>query len=207
MDARELWAQPVKVLITGKTYIVRRAWKAAELLVYHWPAGYRDGAKAHAAKVACVAELEGKGKPAKARAAFIAAAKEAKVVLHEADEPYSVVGLFDPDALSGEDGAEVDFALFVANSAAGCDRDGFVMEGIVEVGQASIGSGRRAVELGRTAHTEGLVGSLGVVKRDAITPTRPRFAKSFIRGIPGLGALFMSMRWSTKAESGVCAVV
>ena len=80
MDESEWWPEPVRVVIVGKTYIVRRAWKAAELLLYHWPAGYRDGAKHLAARAACLAELEGKSKPGAARKAFIAAAKEAKVL-------------------------------------------------------------------------------------------------------------------------------
>ncbi|HEY1615292.1 MAG TPA: hypothetical protein VGF97_16545 [Rhizomicrobium sp.] len=60
-----------------------------------------------------------------------------EIVMHEADEPDSVVGLPDADILAGEDGAEIDLALFVADATAGGDGDCLVVERIVELGQAA----------------------------------------------------------------------
>src|SRR5215471_15607504 len=40
------------------------------------------------------------------------------------------------------------------------DHDGFVVEGIVDVGQAGVGTGRRLVDLGRTLHVQSLVRTL-----------------------------------------------
>jgi hypothetical protein len=64
-----------------------------------------------------------------------------QVVVHEADEPDALVGLPDADLLAGEDRAEVDLALFVADAAAGCDCDRLVVEGIVELRQAPTSAG------------------------------------------------------------------
>ncbi len=125
--------------------------------------------------------------------------------MHEADEPYSLVSLLDADALTGEDGAEIDLALFVANSAAGRDGYGLVMEGIVEVGQASIGAVRRAVEFGWAAHAEGLVGSLGVVAVDEVVEAGLLLQKVRAGGLCGfelqgqmhalMAAVFLRTAW------------
>ena len=61
-----------------------------------------------------------------------------EIIVQKADEPNSIVGLFDSDGLAGEDLAEIDFVPVEADAAAGRDGDSLVMEGIVEVGQAPI---------------------------------------------------------------------
>jgi hypothetical protein len=52
-----------------------------------------------------------------------------QVVVHEADGPDVVVGLVDSNLLAGEDRAEVDLALLVADATASRDRDGLVAQG------------------------------------------------------------------------------
>ena len=64
----------------------------------------------------------------------------AEIVVHEADEPYAVVGLLDADILAGEDRAEIDLSPFESDAAAGGDGDCLVMEGIFELGQAMVGA-------------------------------------------------------------------
>ena len=61
-----------------------------------------------------------------------------QIVVHEGDEPDSVVGLADADILAGEDGTEIDLSLFVADAAAGGDGHGLVVERIIELRQAAI---------------------------------------------------------------------
>jgi len=46
-----------------------------------------------------------------------------QIVVHEGDEPDVLVGLFDSDGLTGEDGTEIDFAAPEADAAAGGDED------------------------------------------------------------------------------------
>jgi len=78
--------------------------------------------------------------------------------------------LFNPDGLAGEDLAEIDLFLpiFKADSSAGGDGGGPVMEGIFDVRQAAIGPWRRTVPLRRTLHVEGLVRPLVVVAIDEV---------------------------------------
>jgi hypothetical protein len=58
--------------------------RAAELLLSpRWPEGFRDSPKAVAARKACLAALEGTGTPDRARAAFLKAADEARMVVDE----------------------------------------------------------------------------------------------------------------------------
>lgn len=49
--------------------------------------------------------------------------ERSQIAVHEADEPDAVVNLSDADGLAGEDGAEIDFALFVTDSAASGEGD------------------------------------------------------------------------------------
>src|SRR5690606_16707645 len=83
-------------------------------------------------------------------------------------QPDMVVGLLDADGLAGEDLAEIDLAPLVADATAGGDGDGFVVEGVVELGQAIIGAWRGPVALGQTGHREGLMRALGVVDVDEV---------------------------------------
>ena len=62
-----------------------------------------------------------------------------QIIVDEADEPNSLVDLLDAEALSGEDGGDVDFLSVDADTAAGGDEDVAVVEGIIEVRQTLIG--------------------------------------------------------------------
>jgi hypothetical protein len=62
-----------------------------------------------------------------------------QIIVHKADEPNPVFGLFDSDGRASEDLAEIDFLDVEADAAAGRDSDGLVVEGIVEVRQSAIG--------------------------------------------------------------------
>ena len=64
----------------------------------------------------------------------------AEIVVHEGGEPKMFVDLFDSDGLAGEDLAEVDFLAVEADAAAGGDGDRLVVEWIMQVRQASIGT-------------------------------------------------------------------
>jgi len=68
--------------------------------------------------------------------------KVSEIVLHKADEPDFVTDLFDADLLASEDCAQVNFPAFVTDPAATSDSGGEVMDRILEIAQALIGSGR-----------------------------------------------------------------
>jgi hypothetical protein len=57
-------------------------------------------------------------------------------LVHEADQPGLVVGLFDADFLAGEDLAEIDLVTVEADAPACGDGYGLVMERVADVGQA-----------------------------------------------------------------------
>ena len=60
--------------------------------------------------------------------------------MHEGGEPKVLVDLFDSDGLAGEDLAEGDFLAIEADAAAGGDGDRLVVEWILQVRQAGIGT-------------------------------------------------------------------
>ncbi len=64
----------------------------------------------------------------------------AEIVVHEADEPNLLADLLDADALAGEDGAEIDLLAIEADAPACGHGDGPVVEWVVDVGQACVGT-------------------------------------------------------------------
>jgi hypothetical protein len=76
--------------------------------------------------------------------------------------------LFDSDGLAGEHLAEIDLLPIEADAAAGCDSGSPVMEWIIDVRKAPIGSWRRPVSLCGALHIECLVGALMVVALDEV---------------------------------------
>src|SRR5499433_4130217 len=62
-----------------------------------------------------------------------------QIIIHKADEPDVVVNLLDADGLTGKALAEVDFFVPQTDATAARDHDGFVVEGIVDVGQSGVG--------------------------------------------------------------------
>ena len=62
----------------------------------------------------------------------------AQIIVDEGDEPNSLVDFLDTEALSGQDGGNVDFLSVDADTAAGGDEDVAVVEGVFEVGEAPL---------------------------------------------------------------------
>jgi hypothetical protein len=58
-------------------------------------------------------------------------------MIAKADEPNPIVGLFDSDGLAGEDPVEIDLLPIEADAPAGGDGGSPVMEGMVDVREAS----------------------------------------------------------------------
>ena len=56
----------------------------------------------------------------------------------------------DAHGLTGENRAEVDFLSAKTVAAATRDHDGFIVEGIVDIGQSGVGARGRLVDLCRT---------------------------------------------------------
>ena len=63
----------------------------------------------------------------------------AKIVIHKADQPNTVVDFFDTDGLPREHRAEIDFFAVKTDASAASDVDGFVVERIGELSHATIG--------------------------------------------------------------------
>src|SRR5215510_15205894 len=70
-----------------------------------------------------------------------------KIIIHKADQPDVVVHFFDADSLSGRDRAEVDFLLAQTDAPAVGDHNDFVVEGIVDIRQAGVGTRGRLVDV------------------------------------------------------------
>ena len=60
------------------------------------------------------------------------------------------------------------FLFSQTNTAAASDHDGFVVKGVVEVGQARVGASGRLIDLCRTFHLEGVVGTLAIEDLDEL---------------------------------------
>src|SRR5215470_13901272 len=67
-----------------------------------------------------------------------------------------------PTELTGKNLAEVDLFVAQTDAAAAGDHDGFVVEGIIHVGQSGVRTRGRLVDLGRTFHIQSLVWTLVV---------------------------------------------
>jgi hypothetical protein len=62
-------------------------------------------------------------------ARFSVPSRYSQIIVDEADEPNSLVHLLDAEALSGQDGGDVDFLAVDADTATGGDEDVAVVEG------------------------------------------------------------------------------
>ena len=67
--------------------------------------------------------------------------EEPQVVMHEGDEPDAIADFLDPDSLTRQGFTEADLFTIDAESSALSDRDGFVVEGILELTDAGVGAG------------------------------------------------------------------
>jgi hypothetical protein len=74
------WTKPVRVEAAGRFRVISSTRAAAQWLLYHWPTG--GGPEHRAARVACIAVLKNEQPPDHAREAFVAAAKEAGILIN-----------------------------------------------------------------------------------------------------------------------------
>jgi hypothetical protein len=74
------WTKPVRVEAAGRFRVISSTRAAAQWLLYHWPTG--GGPEHRAARVACIAALKNEQPPDHAREAFVAAAKEAGILIN-----------------------------------------------------------------------------------------------------------------------------
>ena len=65
---------------------------------------------------------------------FLFEIDEAEIVVHEADDPNTVVDLLDAEALTGEHGRDIEALAMHADAAAGGDEGVAVMQRVCEVG-------------------------------------------------------------------------
>jgi hypothetical protein len=70
------------------------------------------------------------------------------------------VHLFDADCLASEDLTEVDLFATQTDAAATGDHNGFVVQGVIEVGQSLIRARGRLIDLSGTLHAQSLVRTL-----------------------------------------------
>ena len=75
---------------------------------------------------------------------------------------------FFANGLTGKNLAEVNLFVAQTDAAAARDHDGFVVEGIVDVGQSLIGAGGGLIDLGRALHGQGFVRTLMVEDVDKV---------------------------------------
>ena len=66
--------------------------------------------------------------------------KVAEIIVHKADQPNLVADLFDAYALASEDLAEIDLLSIEADATACSHSDGSVVERIIELRQAAVGT-------------------------------------------------------------------
>ncbi len=75
-----------------------------------------------------------------------------QIIIHKAHQPDIVVDFFDAHRLAGKDLAEIDFLLAQTDAPATGDHDGFIVEWIVDVRQAGVGTLGRLVDFRGTLH-------------------------------------------------------
>jgi hypothetical protein len=78
------------------------------------------------------------------------------------------VHFLDADRLAGKGSAEVNLFVTETDPAAVGDHHDFVVEGIVDIGQAQVGAGGGLINLGRTLHAQGFVRTLVVEDVDKV---------------------------------------
>src|SRR6267143_5932199 len=84
----------------------------------------------------------------------------AKIVIHKADQPNTFFDFLDTDSLTSEDRTEINFFAVETDTPAVGDVDGLVVEGVIQFGQAAIGTGGGSIDFRGALHVEGLVRSL-----------------------------------------------
>ena len=85
-----------------------------------------------------------------------------EIVVHKANQPDTVVDLFDAHSLTSERGAEIDFLFVDADSSAVGNQSGPIVERVGELSDAAIGSRRGLIDVGGVLHIESFMGALVV---------------------------------------------
>jgi len=85
-----------------------------------------------------------------------------EIIVHKADQPDTVVDLFDTHSLTCERGTEIDFLFVDADSSAAGDQSCPIVERIGEFSDAAIRPRRRYVDVGGVLHIESFMGALVV---------------------------------------------
>ena len=70
--------------------------------------------------------------------------------------------------LTSEDRAEINFLVAEADASAIRDHNDFVVKGIVDIGQPLVGTRRMLIDLSRTFHVQGFMGTFVVEDLDKI---------------------------------------
>ena len=78
------------------------------------------------------------------------------------------MNLFDADGLSSKDLAEIDFFVSQTDATTVGDHDGFVVKGIVDVGQSLVRTSGRLIDLRRAFHAQSYVRTLVVEDRNEV---------------------------------------
>jgi hypothetical protein len=70
------------------------------------------------------------------------------------------VALLDSQALTGQNGRDVDFLAVHADASASCDQDVTVVQGVSQLGQPAVRPGAGQIHLGWGLHAQCFVGPL-----------------------------------------------
>jgi hypothetical protein len=106
------------------------------------------------------------------------------------------VDFFYAYGLTSEDRAEINFLVAEADASAIRDHNDFVVKGIVDIGQPLVGTRRMLIDLSRTFHVQGFMGTFVVEDLDKVVE-----AGLLLKEVcgSGLGAVICmaDSRWDT----------
>ena len=85
-----------------------------------------------------------------------------EIIVHKADQPNTVVDLFDAHGLTGERGTEIYFLFENADPSAAGDQNCPIMERVGELSDAPIWPRRRLIDFDGALHIESLMRALVV---------------------------------------------
>jgi hypothetical protein len=95
-----------------------------------------------------------------------------QIIIHKTDQPDVVVDFFYVHGLTSENRAEINFVVAEADASAIRDHNDFVVKGIVDIGQPLVGTRRMPIDLSRTFHVQGFMGTFVVEDLDKIVEER-----------------------------------
>jgi hypothetical protein len=85
-----------------------------------------------------------------------------EIIVHKADQPNTIVDLFDAHGLTGERGTEIYFLFENADPSAAGDKNGPIVERIGEFSDATIWTRGRFIDIGGVFHSESFMRALVV---------------------------------------------